>query len=239
MKEDRLEAISRDMPTFVEIFPTLTCNRNCPTCDRGQESSELEDFKDIKVLYDNLRKDPDCYLTGFRISGREPLLYPRINALIAFLRRLDPRLKISLFTNGLALKRLTKKSLSLVDLQVSIYPATRTILRGDPVAAGILKAKKIPVKVNFRHHEDLRYPGTQRSGLDPLAFCFSAVLLCATKKVYPCCRAHRFEQMFQKKYHCRIDTKDLYQRLKSIIKDTDLCVHCPRMYKDSRHVVLS
>ncbi|MBN3039974.1 MAG: hypothetical protein JW867_02495, partial [Candidatus Omnitrophica bacterium] len=65
-------------------------------------------------------------------------------------------------------------------------------------------------------------------------FCLNAILLCGTKKVYPCCRAHTFEKMYNKNYHYYIDTENLYQKLKDLIKETDLCLHCPRMYEDCK-----
>jgi MoaA/NifB/PqqE/SkfB family radical SAM enzyme len=228
----KLVTISRQPPSFIEIFPSLECNVSCASCDRGQDRSSLQDFTDITSLVDNLRQDPEFCLSHFRISGKEPLLYPKINELIGFLSRTFPGVGVHLFTNGLALKTLTQKSLSLVTLNVSIYRDTLDVLQKDPVVKKILKSKGVPLEVNVRHHEDLSATGKKRNRFDPLLNCFSAVLLCGTGKVYPCCRAHRFEQMFKKKYHGRSGAKGLYQRLKDIIKKTDLCLHCPRCYSD-------
>lgn len=232
MKEAMAASLRPRLFFFMEIFPSLECNVNCPRCDRGREKSILKDFNDIKILYDNLRLDPDCHLTHFRISGKEPTLYPRINGLISFLHRLNPKVAIYFYTNAIELRRLTDKSLSQTKLVVSIYRDTKNILRKSKYIKDILKSKGIPLKVNIFDHEDLKSFGSYKSDFDPLLGCFSAVLLCGTKKVYPCCRAHLFEQMYKKKYHLRIHTQNLYQGLKGLIKNTDLCTRCPRIYRN-------
>ncbi len=69
--------------------------------------------------------------------------------------------------------------------------------------------------------------------------CFVANLVCGTKKVYPCCRAHRLEQVYGKKYHLPIDAPNLYKNLRNIITDTDLCTHCPHIYTNPKRVLLA
>jgi hypothetical protein len=94
------------------------------------------------------------------------------------------------------------------------------------------KYKIIPVEVN--NHESLTEPGTIRNDFNPFTYCFSPTLLCGTQKIYPCCRAHLFEQMHKKNYHLDIKTPDLYSGLMRIIQKSDLCLHCPRLYKDNK-----
>lgn len=233
LRDGAVAALGQDPPTFIEIFPALECNVDCPLCDRGREKSVLENFNDIKTLYQNLSSDSDFCFSHFRISGKEPTLYRRINELVAFLHGLDPKAGIRFFTNALKLNRLTIKSLSLIELYASIYGNTKDILAQNQRIKNILESKGVALAVNVFRHEDLKSPGTKRAeDFDPLRLCFGATLVCGTRKVYPCCRAHVFEQMYKKKYHYFNDAKNLYQKLKRIIRETDLCRHCPRLYQD-------
>ncbi len=198
----------------------------------------LEDFNEVKILYNNLRKDASFRLSNFRISGGEPTLYPKINKLISFLHTIDPRANIDFFTNGIRLDKLTAQSLTGIKLLLSIYPSTEKILRKDVYVKNLLKSLGMRIKANILFHEDMESYGTLRNDFDPVPWCFIATLVCGTKRVYPCCRAHRLEQMHRKKYHLYIHTPGLYKKLKGIIKNTDLCTHCPRVYRDCTKVPL-
>ncbi len=220
------------MDDIIEIFPTLRCNLHCRYCDRGKEDSILEDFDEIKILYDNLKKDPSFNLLNFRISGGEPTLYPRINELISFLHAIDPRGNIDFLTNAIRLDKLKIRSLTRIKLFLAVYPSTEKILRKDKYVKDLLKLHGIRIKANTLFHEDMESYGTKASGLNPFIHCFIPTLLCGTKRVYPCCRAHRLEQMYRKRRHLYIYTPGLYKKLKDIVKNTDLCTHCPRMYSD-------
>ena len=233
LKENNgIKSITFEKPVSIEIFPSLECNVNCASCDRGVEKSQLEDFNDIKILRDNLSKDINFNMLNFIISGREPTLYPKVNELIVFLRRLDPFAEIEFFTNAIELKQLTRKSLAAVKLAVSIYPKTHGILQKDKFIVDLFKSRGLSLKVNTRFHEDLSRYGATQKDFSPFLRCFAVVLLCGTRKVYPCCRAHKLEQMRKKKYHLCVNTENLYEKLKNMIKDTDLCSHCPRIYSD-------
>ena len=223
---------------IIEIFPTLQCNLHCRYCDRGKEDSVLEDFNEIKILHNNLKKDPSFRLLNFRISGGEPTLYSRVNELISFLHGINSRVKIEFFTNAIGLDKLTAQSLARINLVLSIYPSTEKILKRDRYLKGLLGSWGIRIKTNTLFHEDMESYGTVRNDLDPVFRCFIVTLVCGTKRVYPCCRAHRLEQMYRKRYHLYIDTPDLYKKLMNIIKNTDLCTHCPRMYDDGARISL-
>lgn len=231
-ENNRIKSITSEKPVSIEIFPSLKCNVNCASCDRGVEKSQLEDFSGIKILRDSLSKDINFKMQNFIISGKEPTLYSKVNELIVFLRRLDPFAEIEFFTNAIELKRLTRKSLAVVKLAVSVYPETQGILRKDKFIVDLFKSRGLSLKVNTRLHEDLSKCGAARKDFNPFLRCFTVVLLCGTKRVYPCCRAHKLEQMRKKKYHLYVNTENLYEKLKNIIKNTDLCSHCPRIYAD-------
>ena len=223
---------------FIEIFPTLKCNVNCTYCDRGKETSTLRDFRDISVLYDNLRKDAIFRNANFRITGGEPTLYPKINELISFLYGINPHSKVDLITNGIELRRITKRNLKKINLTVSIYPYTVKILQKSKYMRNLFQKNGYEIEPNTLLHENMDVFGKKKRDYPAAELCFGPVLLGGTKKVYPCCRAHRLEQDYKKKYHFYIDTTSLYTKLKYIIKDTDLCSHCPRMYEDSLKVEL-
>jgi len=216
----------------IEIFPSMKCNVNCLTCDRGREGSELKDFGSIATLYDNLRKEATFSIANFRITGGEPTIYPKINDLISFLHDINPFSRIDLITNGIEISRISAGNLKKVNLNVSIYPHTVDILKRSVYLRGHMKRMGKRFRPTVLFHDDMNNPGTKHGGGYGAELCFSAVLLAGTGRVYPCCRAHRLEQDHNGKYHLRVNTPGLYGKLKSIIEDTDLCLHCPRSYKD-------
>ena len=234
-----IENISDKKSLFrIEIFPLLKCNVNCTYCDRGKENSLLKVFRDITILYDNLRKDAVFNVVNFCISGGEPTLYPKINELISFLYEINPYSKVDLVTNGIELRRITRGNLRKINLRISIYPHTVKILQRSRYIRNLLQRVGYKLKPNVTLHEDISAYGKIKRNFPIVKECLGAVLLCGTKKVYPCCRAHRLEQDHKKKYHFYIDTPGLYVKLKNIIEDTDLCSYCPRMYKDSLRIRL-
>ncbi len=239
VKDGKINSVLAEKPRIIEIFPTLACNLNCRYCDRGKEDSVLKDFSEIRILYNNLKKCPSFYLSHFRISGGEPTFYSKVNKLILFLHDLYPDAKIDFLTNAIKLKQLTKRSLVFINFCPSIYPSTEKILRKDKYVRDLFKALGKRLKANVFSHEDMATYGTRlKNNFNPLADCLLPTLLCGTKQVFPCCRAHRLEQRYQKSYHLYIHTPNLYQKLKSIIENTDLCIHCPRVYRDGAKIPL-
>jgi len=234
-----IKSFFTEKPRIIEIFPTLQCNLRCRYCDRGKVNSILKNFNEIKILYNNLKKDPSFRLLNFRISGGEPALYPKVNKLISFLHDLYPYAKVDFLTNLIKIEKLTKKSLSLINLSPSIYPSTEKILRKNKYVMNLFKSQGIRLKSNVLFHEDMEsYGKLPRKKFDSLSACFLPTLVCGTKQVFPCCRAHRLEQRYQKIYHLYIHTPNLYGKLKDIIKNTDLCTHCPRVYRDAKTIFL-
>lgn len=237
--KNTIESVSDTKSLFqIEIFPLLKCNVNCVYCDRGKENSVLKDFRDIAILYNNLRKGTVLNINNFRISGGEPTLYPKINELISFLHKINPYSKVDMITNGIELRRITRGNLKKINLCISIYPYTVKILQKSRYICNLFQAAGYKLKPNITFHEDLSAYGKIKINFPAVEFCLRPVLLGGTKKVYPCCRAHRLEQDYKKKYHFYIDTPGLYAKLRNAIENTDLCSHCPRVYKDTRKVDL-
>jgi hypothetical protein len=227
-------------PVIVEIFPTLQCNVHCAQCDRGEEDSVIVDFSECSQLIENLKHNSSFELKRFRISGREPLLHPKINELIQYLSECAPNLLVEVFSNGLRVDVLTPLSLEKIFLAISVYSYTeKQLAKNAALHAIVTNTRYKKALIDVDNHEIISPPGTERNDFNPFSFCFSPTLVCATKKVYPCCRAHLFEQMYAKKYHCELDTPDLYSKLIEIIQAGELCTHCPRIYKDTTIVPCS
>lgn len=220
---------------LVEIMPTLDCPVGCPGCDRGTIDTDLADFNDVVLLYETVKKEfPHIQ---FRLSGGEPTLYPRINELIDLLLNLEPGRKIEMATNLLGFERLRMNLLDHLFMMVSVYPSTEQVLKERTAARLFFEYHfKKPIAANILEHEDLAEYGTVRKeDYDPLT-CFGPVLLGGTKKIYPCCRAHRFEQMYGGTYHMQITDNNLVEGLAAMIAKTPLCSRCPRIYEDGKKI---
>jgi len=221
----------------IEIYPTMKCPVGCKYCDRGLENSRLEDFDDIKILCENLLKDVEA--VRFRISGGEPTFYPKINELITFLHEYVPERPIELVTNLLAIERVKIDLMQHLVYMISVYPDTIDKLRDHPFRKAFWdNVVKRPLNVTVDEHEDMEEFGTVLKQGFNTEWCFSPVLLCGTKNVYPCCRAHRLEQMYGKCYHYTVDTEGLFDKLAAMVKSQELCAACPRMYEDCKKIPL-
>ena len=88
--------IERQGLLSMEIEVTLACNFRCPYCYMGFESHQpaLSD----QVLRDSIRQAKELGARRIILLGGEPMLHPKIQELIQYIRSLD--LEIELFTNG-------------------------------------------------------------------------------------------------------------------------------------------
>jgi uncharacterized Fe-S cluster-containing radical SAM superfamily protein len=181
MDKNTIENVTDMKSLFqIEIIPSLKCNVNCAYCDRGKENSVLKDFRDIGILYDNLRKDVVFNLANFRISGGEPTLYPKINELISFLHELNPYSKVYLITNGIELCKITRGNLRKIILQVSIYPYTVKILQKSRYIRNLFQAVGYKLKPNITFHEDMSAYGRIKIDFPAVDICLDATLLAGT-----------------------------------------------------------
>ncbi|MBN1493232.1 MAG: radical SAM protein [Candidatus Omnitrophica bacterium] len=222
----------------IEIYPTMQCPVGCAYCDRGNERSRLEDFSDIRQLCENLLDD--VARVRFRISGGEPTFYPHINEMITYLHDYAPDQKIELVTNLLAIERVKIELMQHLVFMISVYPDTIEQLRDHPFRKAFWEnIVRQPLKVTVTEHEDLEHYGTQLKQDFDTCWCFAPVLLCGTRKVYPCCRAHRLEQMYGACYHYMVDTEGLFEKLEALVRERNMCQKCPRLYADSRKIPLA
>jgi hypothetical protein len=220
----------------VELYPTMRCPVGCKYCDRGKEPSQLDDFDDVLALCKNLKSDVDR--VRFRISGGEPTLYPKINELIVFLHDQVPDRPIEFVTNLLAIERVRIELIQHLVFLISVYPGTIERIRKHPFRKSFWEnVVKRPLVVTVTEHEDMDAHGTVLKKDFDTRWCFAPVLLCGTKKVYPCCRAHRLEQMYGKDLHYMVESAGLFVKLEALVLSREMCSRCPRLYQDARKIL--
>src|ERR671910_1748208 len=71
--------------TVLQLEPLHTCNLTCTGCGRIREYSTS--LKDVMSLEDCLGAAVECDAPMVSICGGEPLIYPKIEELVAGLRR--------------------------------------------------------------------------------------------------------------------------------------------------------
>ncbi len=95
---------SRKTPKFalvLQLEPLHTCNLTCTGCGRIREYST--NLKDMMSLEDCLSSAEDCDAPMVSICGGEPLIYPKIEELVAGL--LDQGRIVYICTNGMFMRR--------------------------------------------------------------------------------------------------------------------------------------
>src|SRR4051794_4309659 len=124
----------RKTPKFalvLQLEPLHTCNLTCTGCGRIREYSTS--LKDMMALDDCLASAQECDAPMVSICGGEPLIYPKIEELVAGLRE-QGRI-IYICTNGMFMRK------KMRDYLASIYsPAAEATL------ANLLEQKLITAK---------------------------------------------------------------------------------------------
>lgn len=103
----------RRTPKFalvLQLEPLHTCNLTCTGCGRIREySTSLKDMMSIEDCLDSAR---DCDAPMVSICGGEPLIYPKIEELVAGL--LGQRRIVYICTNGMFMRRKLREYLAAV-----------------------------------------------------------------------------------------------------------------------------
>jgi hopanoid biosynthesis associated radical SAM protein HpnH len=115
----------------LQLEPLHTCNLTCTGCGRIREYSTS--LKDMMSLEDCLASAQECGAPMVSICGGEPLIYPKIEELVAGLRAQDRIVYIC--TNGMFMRK------KLKDYLGSIYTP-----RVEPTLARLLSEKLISDK---------------------------------------------------------------------------------------------
>jgi hopanoid biosynthesis associated radical SAM protein HpnH len=124
----------RRTPRFamvLQLEPLHTCNLTCTGCGRIREYSTS--LKDMMTLEDCLASAVDCDAPMVSICGGEPLIYPKIEELVAGL--LAQRRIVYICTNGVFMRR------KLRDYLAGTYSAAQ-----EPTLARLLSEKLITEK---------------------------------------------------------------------------------------------
>ena len=103
----------RRTPKFalvLQLEPLHTCNLTCTGCGRIREYSTS--LKDMMSLEDCLDSARDCDAPMVSICGGEPLIYPKIEELVAGL--LGQRRIVYICTNGMFMRRKLREYLAAV-----------------------------------------------------------------------------------------------------------------------------
>ncbi|CAA6799934.1 MAG: Unknown protein [uncultured Sulfurovum sp.] len=101
----------------IHLHPTNLCNLNCLHCYSSSSPKKKDEVKIefINEILKNLQEDGYEILS---ISGGEPLVYPKINELINFSKKIG--LKVNLITNGMLLNRVIDISSKVSMFAISI-----------------------------------------------------------------------------------------------------------------------
>jgi len=113
LDQDLLEsmALGKIIPVHPQLVITNRCNLNCHFCSCADRDKGLElSLDEVTSVLDDLRRlgAKAITITG----GGEPLLHPHFNEIIHHCRNIG--LKVGLVTNGLLLRKFTKKTLDIL-----------------------------------------------------------------------------------------------------------------------------
>src|SRR4051812_28767308 len=115
----------------LQLEPLHTCNLTCTGCGRIREYSTS--LKDMMALEDCLESARECDAPMVSICGGEPLIYPKIEELVAGL--LEQKRIVYVCTNGMFMRK------KMRDYLASIYsPGT------EPTLSKLLSEKLISDK---------------------------------------------------------------------------------------------
>ncbi len=125
---------TKKFATVLQLEPLHTCNLTCTGCGRIREYSTS--LKDIMSLEDCLGAAEECNAPMISICGGEPLIYPRIEALVQGL--LEQKRIIYICTNAMFMR---KKMREWMASQLSIQPKFVEEKSGELIAAGLITEK--------------------------------------------------------------------------------------------------
>lgn len=233
-----MDSVSRHKQFRMQIEPSMHCNLNCRFCDRkrASEKGELEDFEILRRLRDSIAAETGRELAEVRIAGGEPTLYPKINSLIDYLHSefvipSDGRVCIQLYTNAIELERIDIERLEKVIPYVSVYPNIRRTLIKKGIFQLLKKLKRKHVCMVVEHETFNIIDAEMLRGFDPVKTCLIPTVITNRTEIYPCCRGQRIEKEIDKVFHVKLKDNNLYKSLWALIKNSDLCSHCPRAHR--------
>src|SRR5258705_2310634 len=111
------------LAVVLQLEPLHTCNLTCTGCGRIRESSTS--LKDVMSLEDCLASASECDAPMVSICGGEPLIYPKIEELVAGL--LEQGRIVYVCTNAMFMRKKMKDYLAAIYAQ-EIEPTLATLL---------------------------------------------------------------------------------------------------------------
>lgn len=137
------------------------CNYKCKYCFSHFNTKKILSLEDWKEIVDNISSN--IKVKRFNIAGGEPLLYPRVDELIEYIKSKD--IDVSIITNGILLNQsfIEKHSSNLETIGISIDSLSKETLcnlncmtaKGDMIdkeklydIAKIIKSYNIKLKLN-------------------------------------------------------------------------------------------
>src|ERR1700704_7112055 len=134
----------RKTPKFamvLQLEPLHTCNLTCTGCGRIREYSTS--LKDMMALEDCLASAQECEAPMVSICGGEPLIYPKIEELVAGV--LDQGRIVYVCTNGMFMRKKMRDHLArsyAPTLEPTLAKLLADKLISDKDAEAIRKGKK-------------------------------------------------------------------------------------------------
>src|SRR6266566_2202770 len=114
---------TRRFALVLQLEPLHTCNLTCTGCGRIREYSTS--LKDIMTLEDCLGAAQECEAPMVSICGGEPLIYPKIEELVAGVR--EQGRVIYICTNGVFMRKKMRDYLAAV-YSPEVEPKLQTLL---------------------------------------------------------------------------------------------------------------
>src|SRR5580700_10306468 len=120
---------TKKFATVLQLEPLHTCNLTCTGCGRIREYSTS--LKDMVPLDQCLQAAVECDAPMVSICGGEPLIYPKIEELIAGL--LDQGRVLYICTNGMFMRKKMRDYLAAV-YSPALEPKLKKLLDGKLIS---------------------------------------------------------------------------------------------------------
>jgi MoaA/NifB/PqqE/SkfB family radical SAM enzyme len=180
------------------VYAVQHCNLNCKCCTAFSPIAE-KSFLDIELYKNDMAKLAELTgnkISGFYVTGGEPLLHPQITEIFSIARECFPETEISFMTNGKLLLEMpedfwTNLNKNGININISRYPIQihedkiREKAKLYKVGFGYVGGSNVPVKSMWKYPLDI-------GGKQPLKRSYNIctqINRCVTMKdglIYPC-----------------------------------------------------
>lgn len=116
---------------YLEIAITEVCNLNCKACSHFSPLAEPEDQLTLAEFQEDINRMQELFpvIYTIRLLGGEPLLHQDVFEMARYTRKLYPKSRITIVTNGLLLPAINDRNMYLmaeneIEFDISLYPPT-------------------------------------------------------------------------------------------------------------------